>query len=173
MEKIETKRLMIRPPKEEDFDKIFSIHADPKANLYNPNGPETNRENFREVFHSWMEHHQKHGFGYYVLVDKTDGDVFGVVGLRFTSLQEKEYLNLYYRIHPEKMRKGFVKEGAQEIIHFVLKKLKGQYPVVALTRADNVPSRKTAESLQLKYDSQWDDLYGKGNVYYFSTNHSI
>ena len=111
---------------------------------------------------------KKYGFGYYSIVDKADNRVFGLCGLRFTTIKDEKYLNLYYRIDPFKTRKGFVKEAATKIINTITKQLNNEYKVVALTLDKNIPSRKTAESLGLKYNKDFDNLDGEGNVYYFN-----
>ncbi|MBJ8350268.1 GNAT family N-acetyltransferase [Streptococcus zalophi] len=168
MKQIETKRLIIRAPQNEDFEALYAIHSNPLTNLYNPNGPIQNRIAFQQIFDEWLLHHRIHGFGYYVLIDKEDSSVFGLSGLKFVTIKDEEYLNLYYRITPEKTRRGFVKEAAQEIITTVLRELDNKYAIVALTLDTNLPSRKTAESLGLVYNPQLDNYKGQGNVYYFS-----
>lgn len=168
MKIIETERLILRVPTLDDFDELYSVHANPETNIYNPGWEKPSREEFLETLNTMIDHHKKHGFGYYALVDKADNRVFGLCGLRFTTINGKKYLNLYYRIDPSKMRRGFVKEAATKIIDIITSELNNEYKVVALTLNKNIPSRKTAESLGLKYNRDFDDLGGEGNVYYFS-----
>ena len=168
MKIIETERLILRVPTLDDFDKLYSVHANPETNIFNPGWEKPSREEFLETLNTMIDHHKKHGFGYYALVDKADNRVFGLCGLRFTTINDKKYLNLYYRIDPSKMRRGFVKEAATKIIDIITSELNNEYKVVALTLNKNIPSRKTAESLGLKYNRDFDDLGGEGNVYYFS-----
>ena len=168
MKIIETERLILRVPTLDDFDKLYSVHANPETNIFNPGWEKPSREEFLDTLNIIIDHHKKHGFGYYALVDKADNRVFGLCGLRFTTINDKKYLNLYYRIDPSKMRRGFVKEAATKIIDIITSELNNEYKVVALTLNKNIPSRKTAESLGLKYNRDFDDLGGEGNVYYFS-----
>lgn len=168
MKKIETERLILRVPTLDDFDELYSIHANPETNIFNPGWEKPSREEFLDTLNIIIDHHKKHGFGYYSLVDKADNRVFGLCGLRFTTINGKKYLNLYYRIDPSKMRRGFVKEAASKIIDAITNELNNEYKVIALTLDKNIPSRKTAESLGLKYNKDFDDLGGEGNVYYFS-----
>lgn len=168
MKKIETERLILRVPTLDDFDELYSIHANPETNIFNPGWEKPSRVEFLDTLNIIIDHHKKHGFGYYALVDKADNRVFGLCGLRFTTINGKKYLNLYYRIDPSKMRRGFVKEAASKIIDVITNELNNEYKVVALTLNKNIPSRKTAESLGLKYNRDFDDLRGEGNVYYFS-----
>lgn len=168
MKKMETNRLVIRIPTLEDFDELYSVHADPETNIFNPGWEKPSREEYLENLNSIIDHHREHGFGYYSLVDKADNKVFGLCGLRFTSIKNQKYLNLYYRIDPSKTRKGFVKEAATKIIDTITRELNNEYKVVALTLDKNIPSRKTAESLGLKHNKDFDNYDGDGNVYYFS-----
>lgn len=168
MKIIETERLILRVPTLDDFDELYSVHANPETNIFNLGWEKPSREEFLDTLNIIIDHHKKHGFGYYALVDKADNRVFGLCGLRFTTINDKKYLNLYYRIDPSKMRRGFVKEAATKIIDIITSELNNEYKVVALTLNKNIPSRKTAESLGLKYNRDFDDLGGEGNVYYFS-----
>lgn len=168
MKIMESERLILRVPTEDDFAALYAVHADPATNLYNPGWKKPTEEEFMESLKKIIEHHDKYGFGYYSLVDKDDNKVFGLCGLRHTSIRGEEYLNLYYRIATSKTRQGFVKEAAGKIIESVLKETDNKYRIVALTLKDNIASRKTAESLGLVYNEQFDDIDGEGNVYYFN-----
>ncbi|MGX7100212.1 GNAT family N-acetyltransferase [Globicatella sanguinis] len=167
MEMMETERLIIRVPTYDDFDELYSVHANPETNVFNPGWEKPSKEEYMKTLNSMIDHHKKNGFGYYSLIDKDDNQVFGLCGLRFTTINDKKYLNLYYRIAPSKMRKGFVKEAAMKIIETITTELNNEYQVVALTLDENIPSRKTAESLGLKYNKDFDNIDGEGNVYYF------
>lgn len=168
MKTVETERLILRVPTLDDFDELYSVHANPETNLFNPGWKKPSKEEFLDTLNTIIDHHNKYGFGYYSLVDKSDKKVFGLCGLRYTSIRDKKYLNLYYRIDPSKMRKGFVKGAATRIIDIITSELNNEYKVVVLTLDKNIPSRKVAESLGLKYDKDFDDLGGEGNVYYFN-----
>ncbi len=176
MQLIETPRLLLRKPEPNDLEPLFQIHADPASNRYNPVGPVRDRETFQEELNRWIKHHESYGFGYYVIIDKSDAGYVGVCGLKHTLIRGQTYLNLYYRITPEKMRRGYVKEAARVIIDSVLqwKEDETESPsprsriIVALTLNTNIPSIRTAQSLGLKHDPGLDDYAGEGNVYYFS-----
>lgn len=183
MQVIETPRMILRKPELSDLEPLFQIHADPATNRYNPAGPVPDRETFQQELKTWIEHHEKYGFGYYVIIDKSDSGYVGVCGLKHIYIQEQRYLNLYYRITPEKMRRGYVKEAARAIIDTVLQDDgsdrvgEAECPspqsriVVALTLNTNLPSIRTAISLGLKHYPGLDDYEGDGNVYYFNSEY--
>lgn len=163
MQIIETSRLLLRKPEITDLEPLFQIHANPATNLYNPAGPVKNREIFQQELNKLIEHHEKYGFGYYVIIDKSDDSYVGVCGLKHVNIKNKPYLNLYYRITPNKMRRGYVNEACQAIIDNVGK----LSVIVVLTLNANIPSIRTAMSLGFKHDRSLDDYDGDGNVYYF------
>ena len=53
-------------------------------------------------------------------------------------------------------------ESQRMIIHHVKNVLKIPYPLMALTKEDNLPSRRTAESLGLVYQTTFDRYQGQG-----------
>lgn len=77
-------------------------------------------------------------------------------------------MNIYYRIEAAQTRQGLVAEASRKVIEHVKEITGNQYKIVALTKRENIPSIKTAEALGLKYQSEFDDYDGEGNVYYFS-----
>ncbi|UXR70572.1 GNAT family N-acetyltransferase [Staphylococcus sp. IVB6246] len=101
-------------------------------------------------------------------MDKSTDEPFGVCGLQFTKLQGETVLNIYYRIATEKTRKGYVKEAITCIMEHVLMLTENRYRMLILTKVNNVPSIKTAESLGFIYDLSLDDYEEKGNVYFFN-----
>ncbi|WBW49897.1 GNAT family N-acetyltransferase [Peptoniphilus equinus] len=168
MTTMDTARLRLRKPEQEDFEVLYAIHADPRNNRYNPGWIRTTREDFQAFFDAVLAHHKQYGFGYYVLEDKEDSQVFGMSGLRFATVKDETCLNLYYRITPSKTRQGFVKEAARKIMDVVLDTTDHAYRVVVLTHEDNIPSRATAVSLGFTYHPELNDVGGQGNVYYFN-----
>ncbi|MCU7558003.1 GNAT family N-acetyltransferase [Macrococcus capreoli] len=164
---LETNRLIIKAPTLHDVDALFAIHNDPENQKFNPKGPDTDIDKFTDGVKEWIMHHEHHGFGYYVLIDKIDQEIFGVCGLKFNTILDNTYLNIYYRINSNKTRKGFVKEAANEIINHVNQITEGKYKLVAQTKYNNIPSIKTAESLGFEMDSTFDDVLEKGNVFLF------
>lgn len=167
MTSLMTPRLQIRVPNTSDFEALYAIHADPRANRFNPGWIETKREDFWNYFHDLIDHHNSYGFGYYSLVIKENNQVLGLCGLKHTQLKGQPFLNLYYRIDSNQTQRGYVKEAAVTIIEYVLELTQSQIPLMVLTLNTNLPSRRTAEALGFVYDKSWDDYQGFGNVYYF------
>lgn len=165
---LETERLLLDIPSEAHLAAIFKVHADPSTQQFNPDGPATHIEQFRKTYKTWIAHHDTHQFGYYILVEKLTGEPFGVCGLQYACVQGEIVLNVYYRIATDNTRKGFVKEALTAIIDHVCQLTEDQYRMLVLTKKENIPSIKTAESLGFQYDKTLDNLNGEGNVFFFN-----
>ena len=72
---METERLILRVPTYDDFGELYSVHANPEANIFNPGWKKPSIEEYRKTLDEIIEHHKKYGFGYYSMVDKTDNRV--------------------------------------------------------------------------------------------------
>lgn len=116
MQLIETPRMVLRKPELSDLEPLFQIHSDPATNRYNPAGPVRDRETFQQELKTWIEHHEKYGFGYYVIIDKSDSGYVGVCGLKHVFIQEQRYLNLYYRITPEKCAADMLRKPPERLL---------------------------------------------------------
>lgn len=166
---LETNRLKLVPPAFTYVDTLFEIHHNPSNQKFNPKGPVESLEEFKASYLTeWIEHYKKYGFGYYVVILKEDYEPIGVCGLRYKDIKGETYLNIYYRIDSQKTKNGYVFEASTKVIEHVQELTNHQYKIVALTKEENIPSIKTAESLGLKRDSTFDNYQEQGNVYYFS-----
>ncbi|GGI00532.1 GNAT family N-acetyltransferase [Mammaliicoccus vitulinus] len=165
---LETERIKLIPPAYTYLDKLFEVHHDPLNQKYNPAGPVETVEELKKTLSGWIKHYQDHGFGYYVLIKKDHYQPFGICGLQYKNIKGQTYLNIYYRIEAAQTRQGLVAEASRKVIEHVKEITENQYKIVALTKRENIPSIKTAEALGLKYQPEFDDYDGEGNVYYFS-----
>ncbi|MBO3080291.1 GNAT family N-acetyltransferase [Mammaliicoccus sciuri] len=165
---LETERIKLVPPAYTYLEKLFEVHHDPANQKYNPAGPATTIQAFRETLDQWIKHYEDHGFGYYVLIRKDHYLPFGVCGLQYKEILGQTYLNIYYRIEAAETQQGLVSEASRKIIEYVKELTNNQYKIVALTKKENIPSIKTAEKLGFKHNPELDNYDGEGNVYYFS-----
>lgn len=46
---------------------MFRIHGDPRTNVHNPAGPDSDRASSRIRLDEWLEHWDRYGFGYWVV----------------------------------------------------------------------------------------------------------
>lgn len=154
-ENVETERLVLRKVTRSDLEDIFRIHSDPEANLYTSRGPMEDIDSARAKLNVWLKDWRKDGFGYWAVIFKDDNRMNGIGGVKKIEFGNREVLNLYYNLSPEKWGRGYATEmvaKALEIAGYCLP----SYPVVARVREMNVPSRKVAEKAGLKRNESLD-----------------
>jgi [ribosomal protein S5]-alanine N-acetyltransferase len=153
--------MLLRRPRADDLDDVFRIHGDPRTNRHNPAGPDPDLEASRARLGEWLEHWDRHGFGYWVVEDD-DGTVVGFSGGRHETWQGRPVLNLYYRYAPEAWGRGLASTVAAHVVRWSAEHHPDR-PVLAYTTEDNEGSRRTAlaaglvrrRDLEFELDGLW------------------
>jgi [ribosomal protein S5]-alanine N-acetyltransferase len=101
----------------------------------------------------WIERQQEryasHGFGYWLMLDKTTNQPIGQSGLLAQEIEGVEEIGLGYIISSRHWRQGYAKEAAAAMISYAFNQL-GKQRVIALIRPENIPSRGVATSVGLR-----------------------
>lgn len=131
-----------------DGPAMFAVHGDSATYRYSPSDPHpdlaTSEEMLRSCLHDW----ELHGFGYWAVVLAQEEKIIGFGGVEHRVWCEREVLNLYYRLTPSAWGQGYATELARTAVSLARTYLP-QWPVVARTRAENIPSIRTAERVGL------------------------
>ncbi|MFJ9446134.1 GNAT family N-acetyltransferase [Kitasatospora sp. NPDC101235] len=147
-----SERLVLTRPQESDAEAVFAIHGDPETNRYNPHGPQREIAQAREMLDGFVGDWVRDGVGYCAVATREEpGTVIGFAGLCLRTLDGERVFNLYYRFRPSAWGKGYAAEAARAAMAEALPRYPG-IPVIALIRADNLPSRRLAERLGLVAD---------------------
>lgn len=118
-EELLTTRLSLRRPTPAAIDAIYRIHHDPAATAHNPADMLTTRADAEDRYQRWEQHWHQHGFGYWVIHPReVDGqrDILGFCGLKLMRLQNREILNLFYRLDPAVWGNGIATEAATAVV---------------------------------------------------------
>lgn len=158
-----TERLLLRRPVETDLDAVYEIHSDLVTNRFNPAGPDPDMAASRQRLHEWLEHWDQYGFGYWAVRSVQDETILGFCGVRHGSWLEQPILNLYYRFGPAAWGRGVATEAARQAVTFGGKYFPG-VPVLARTKADNIPSQRTAIAAGLTRRPDLDRNDGTGHA---------
>lgn len=141
---VTTARLTLRRPGIGDGSAVFAIHGDPETNLYNPYGPHADLATSEEMLQSFLQHWNSYGFGIWAITRIQEEQIIGFGGVEHRLWRERNVLNLYYRFTPSAWGQGYGTELAQMAVALARTYLL-QWPIVARTRANNIPSMRTAE----------------------------
>ncbi len=124
--KIETKRLYLRPIKEDDDKDFFELDSSPKVHEFLGNNPVTSIEESRGYIKSILQQYKDHGIGRLAMIKKDTGEFIGWSGLKFEREVRKEfdYYDLGYRLKEKFWGHGFATEAAIASLHYGFNNLK-------------------------------------------------
>jgi RimJ/RimL family protein N-acetyltransferase len=158
-----TARLSLRRPATADIDAILSVHRDPRAYAHNPSDALATRAEAVGLFERWDEHWHCFGFGYWVVRHRAAPDPLGFCGLKVMPFQERQTLNLFYRLDPASWGDGVAGEAATAVVAWAADRLPG-YPIIARVRPGNVASQRVAARAGLVRTESLDDDHGYDGI---------
>jgi RimJ/RimL family protein N-acetyltransferase len=98
-------------------------------------------------------HWERHGFGLWLLRDRTSGEMIGRGGLRRTGIDERWEVSLMWAIVPERWRQGYERELARACVELAFGEL-SLPSIVALARSDDLSSRAVMTDTGLIYERE-------------------
>ena len=124
--KIETKRLYLRPIKEDDDKDFFELDSNPKVHEFLGNNPVTSIEESRGYIKSILQQYKDYGIGRLAMIKKDTGEFIGWSGLKFEREVRKEfdYYDLGYRLKEKFWGHGYATEAAIASLHYGFNDLK-------------------------------------------------
>ncbi|MGW0803355.1 GNAT family N-acetyltransferase [Nonomuraea sp. NPDC002799] len=146
-----TERLRLDRPTFADVTAHYEIHGDPETHRFNPAGPLASPADSEAELSEWAAHWEEHGFGYWTVRTRADGQVIGFGGVVYRDYGHGVMLNLYYRFRPSAWGRGLAQEMAREAIVLAAETVSGA-PVVAVINPANTPSVRVAEQVGLRLD---------------------
>ncbi len=142
----QTARLTLRRLLPTDGPAMFAVPGDPATYRYSPARPHPDLATSEEMLRACLQHWDTSGFGYWtvLLARGAEEKIIGFGGVEHRVWRDRDVLNLYYRFTPSAWGQGYATELAQRAVSLARTYLP-QWPVVARTRANNLPSIRTAE----------------------------
>lgn len=152
---ITTKRLILRPWKEEDLEPFAALNADPRVMEYFPSV--LSREESEAVMRSSSEHIEKFGWGKWAVALKETGEFIGRMGLEKVDFQASFYphVELGYRLAYNHWGKGYASEGSKAVLDYAFNVLKLE-EVVAFTSVQNRRSQEVMIRIGMHHDPKDD-----------------
>ena len=146
---IETKRLLIRKPDDQDLVHFRKWLSDPELARFV--GGVRSEEHILRTFQHISKNWQEWGFGTAMLIWKDSGDVVGSCGINKIEVEGQTEYDLGYLIIQNYWGMGLATESAQAILDYAVKTLKINR-VTAWPSQNNKPSVRVAEKLGFKFE---------------------
>jgi ribosomal-protein-alanine N-acetyltransferase len=148
VDQLETARLRLRPFTPEDLDGLCLLTGDAEVMRYIGDGKTLSREETESNLSKIIRAHRRRGFGRWALVRKDGGSLVGYCGL--SHINEQVGVELVYLLSRAEWGRGFATEAARACLRYGFERL-GLESIAALTRPDNLNSRRVMERLNMKY----------------------
>ena len=152
--RVETERLVGCRPLARDAEELHEVLASPLvAEWLWPGelGGIPSLPKVRTILVRDMDHWKRHGFGAWVVRDRTTGALVGRVGLGRTHVAGADEVEVAWAIAPERWGQGLATEMAEAAVQAGLGPL-GLPSVVAFTLPHNRSSRRVMERIGMTYE---------------------
>jgi ribosomal-protein-alanine N-acetyltransferase len=155
-ETLHTGRLIGRRLRAADFDDLARMHQDPRvmatlAPAGAPNGGLLSDDETRQYLRRNLEHWDRHGYGLWLFRDRADGRFVGRGGLKHTSVDGKDEVELAYAVMADYWGRGLATEMAEAILAVGFERL-GLSEVACFTLTTNRASRRVMEKAGFRYE---------------------
>ena len=145
---IETERVCLRPFTFDDLDAFAVICSDQDVMRYIGGGRPLSRDETQVRLNAIIEHHDKHGFGVWAAVDRSNSTLMGYCGLQF--LDNTPEVEVGYRLAKRFWGMGLASEAAKASLRYGFKELSlGR--IVAVVQPANIASQRVLEKIGLRY----------------------
>lgn len=152
---IETKRLILRPWKEEDLEPFAQLNADPQVMQYFP-AVKTFEESTLE-YNAILEHFKKHGYGWWAVSEKNGTNFIGFIGLRYIDFPASftPAVEIAWRLAYDYWGKGYATEGANASLDYGFKVLELS-EIIAVTSIPNIRSQAVMKRIGMHHNTKDD-----------------
>ncbi len=152
---IKTKRLFLRPWKEQDIEPFSRMNADPRVMEYFP--ATQSREESERFIKKVMAHFGRYGFGIWAVSLLESGEFIGFIGLLHVdfAVPFTPAVEIGWRLGLDHWGKGYATEGALVCLQFGFTTLNLQ-EIVSFTAKQNMRSRRVMKKIDMHHDPKDD-----------------
>jgi RimJ/RimL family protein N-acetyltransferase len=148
---IKTDRLILRPFTENDAEELHCILAQEGVLRYFPTTDPPPLDRVQKLIAKQLEHWDKHGFGWWAVEPKSEGELIGWNGLQY--LPETEEIEIGFLLSKPHWGQGFATEGAREGLKYGFETL-GLETIVGIVHPENIASQGVLEKLGLTFNNE-------------------
>ncbi len=151
MKILETKRLILEEIEDDRFDELVNLLANKKVHRFFPKT--LNKEESNEFLLKIRKRQKEDGISFWAVIQKYDMRFLGICGLLKQIIDEKEEIEVGYRINDEFWGKGYGTEAAEGCIKYAKDKLRLS-SVISLILPENKQSIRVAEKNGLRLEKE-------------------
>ncbi|MCO5191114.1 MAG: GNAT family N-acetyltransferase [Anaerolineae bacterium] len=161
---LETNRLQLRHPIQDDLEALFALYRNPDISRYIPDAPQTVEETQEEL--DWFRNgHPRHPeLGLWATVLKENGRFIGRCGLLPWTIDGQLEVEIAYLIDQAYWGLGLATEAAQAIRDYGFYQL-NLSRLVSLIDAENTASIRVAEKIGMTFEREGHDEIGPFQLY--------
>lgn len=151
---IQTERLSFRKYRDDDFEFLRSLLANPEVVRFIGNGNTRNRDGALEfLYWIYRSYRETPEIGLRIMIAVDSGQRIGHAGLVSQQVEGKEEVEIGYWIAPEYWGRGYAKEAASAIRDHAIHQL-GKKRLISLIQPENEASKKVARYVGMSLDKE-------------------
>ena len=151
---LETKRLLLREMKPNDFDALFRVLGDPETMRHYPTA--FDGQHVKDWIERNMNRYRKDGFGLWAVCLKETGEMIGDCGLTMQKIDGTNLPEIGYHVRKDCWRQGYGSEAAKAVRDWTFRN--NPYACVySYMKYTNIPSQKTAAAMGMRKIKEYPD----------------
>ncbi|MBE0672595.1 MAG: GNAT family N-acetyltransferase [Anaerolineales bacterium] len=143
---LETKRLVLRPMLESDFDSLHRIFIDTKV-MESFDHPPLTHEQMKRWLKRNLDHQNEFGYGLFSVILKQTGELIGDCGLEM--MEDLGAAELGYDFRSDFWNQGYATEAATAVRDYAFDVL-SLPQLISLIRVGNIASKRVAEKVGME-----------------------
>lgn len=169
--RLETERLILNLVKIEDAAFILELYNSPNfIKFIGDRNLRTVDDAENYIKEKFLPHVEKHGFGSFVIIRKSDNKKIGNIGIYVRDGLDAP--DIGFSFLPEFERKGYGFEASKKLMEVAFSEF-GLKKISAITTKENIASQKLIEKLGLKYHSIVHLPDDPEDLLYYETDHIV
>lgn len=148
----ETKRLVLRPMRESDFDSLYRIFTDVNVMTAFDHPPFTREQMLRWLKRN-LDHQDEYGYGLFAVILKETGGLIGDCGLE--QMEDMGAAELGYDFRSDFWNQGYATEAAIAVRDYAFDVL-GLPQLISLIRVGNHASKRVAEKVGMQLVEEFE-----------------
>ena len=147
---IETERLILRLMNENDIDAMLKIFTD-KNVLKSFDLQSFSRAQMKEWVERNLDHQNKHGYGLFSVILRTNQELIGDCGLTHGVFEEKPCVEIGYDFLSKYWNQGYATESAGAVRDYAMEKLHIEWEsMCSFIRRNNIASQRVSEKIGMR-----------------------